>query len=476
MTHIRFLSKEDRTAIHSASLDVLENTGVLVKNETALSLLKDVGCTIESNLVRIPSFLIEESLRKPPSFFKLFSRDGDTSHIVGEDNVIYNPGSSVTYFRDRETREIRKGTTADLEILVRLVDALGNLHAQSTALIPTDIPETVSDFYRLYLVLKNSTKPVITGAFRKQGFHDMFQLLEVVAGGVEELVKKPRAIFDCCPSSPLIWSDVTCQNLIDCATNGIPAEIVPAPLLGATSPVTISGTVVQTNAEVLSGIVITQLVKPGSTVIYGGAPASFDQRYATPRYGAIEAMITACSSAEMGKHYGLPTHAYLGLSDSKVEDAQTGFESGLGIALGAMAGINIISGPGSLAYINMQSLEKLVIDNELCGTAFRLSKGIDLEEMSVLTELISKVGPGGDFLGQRHTAKNLRREHFMPSDVIDRLTTESWLDEGSKNMLERAREKVQTILKTHKPVPLSPETENTLDTTFRTILKRYEPQ
>ena len=395
---------------------------------------------------------------------------------MGEDNVIYNPGSSVTYFRDRETREIRKGTTADLEILVRLVDALGNLHAQSTALIPTDIPETVSDFYRLYLVLKNSTKPVITGAFRKQGFHDMFQLLEVVAGGVEELVKKPRAIFDCCPSSPLIWSDVTCQNLIDCATNGIPAEIVPAPLLGATSPVTISGTVVQTNAEVLSGIVITQLVKPGSTVIYGGAPASFDQRYATPRYGAIEAMITACSSAEMGKHYGLPTHAYLGLSDSKVEDAQTGFESGLGIALGAMAGINIISGPGSLAYINMQSLEKLVIDNELCGTAFRLSKGIDLEEMSVLTELISKVGPGGDFLGQRHTAKNLRREHFMPSDVIDRLTTESWLDEGSKNMLERAREKVQTILKTHKPVPLSPETENTLDTTFRTILKRYEPQ
>ncbi|MHA2424139.1 MAG: trimethylamine methyltransferase family protein, partial [Candidatus Thorarchaeota archaeon] len=338
------------------------------------------------------------------------------------------------------------------------------------SLIPNDIPELVSDFYRLYIVLKNSTKPVITGAFRKEGLHDMRRLLEIVAGGSQELSAKPRAIFDCCPSSPLIWSDITCQNLIDCASHGIPAELVPAPLLGATSPVTINGTVVQTNAEILSGIVIAQLVRPGSIVIYGGAPAVFDQRYATPRYGAIEAMMTACASAEMGKHYGLPTHAYLGLSDSKVEDAQTGFESGLGIALGAMAGINVISGPGALAYINMQSLEKIIIDNEMCGAAYRLIEGIELEKMDIVTDLISKVGPGGDFLGQRHTAAKLRREHFIPSDVFDRLTTESWLEGGSKDMIERAKKRAETILSEKIPTPLPQDMENELDTTFGEIL------
>ncbi|MFW9849884.1 MAG: trimethylamine methyltransferase family protein, partial [Candidatus Thorarchaeota archaeon] len=326
-----------------------------------------------------------------------------------------------------------------------------------------------------YLVLKHSTKPIITGAFRKEGFHDMRRLLEVIAGGPDELSSKPRAIFDCCPSSPLIWSDVTCQNLIDCTTHRIPAEIVPAPLMGATSPVTLDGTIVQTNAEILSGIVISQLVRPGSTILYGGAPAVFDQRYATPRFGAIEAIMTACASAEMGKYYGIPTHAYLGLSDSKVEDAQTGFESGLGIILGAMAGINVVSGPGALAYINMQSLEKIVIDNELCGIAYRLVEGLAMESMSELTDLIHKVGPGGDFLGQRHTASKLRREHFFPSDLIDRLTTDSWLEGGSKDALTRAKERVDLILKDHIPTPLPRETEKELDTTFRELLGVYAP-
>jgi trimethylamine--corrinoid protein Co-methyltransferase len=322
-------------------------------------------------------------------------------------------------------------------------------------------------------VLKNSTKPAISGAFRKEGVQDILRLLEVIAGGAQELSKKPRAILDCCPSSPLIWSEEPSQNLMECAKHGIPASIVPAPLIGATSPVTIKGTVIQINTEVLSGIVISQLTKPGSPILYGGAPGSFDQRYTTPRYGAIESMITACSYSEMGKHYGVPTHAYLGLSDSKSVDAQTGFESGLGIALGAMARINVVSGPGALAYINLQSLEKLVIDNELCGAAFRLTRNQDFEDTSELTELISKVGPAGNFLGQRHTARNLRREHFMPSDIIDRLTTESWMDGGSKTTMERAKEKVDLILEKHTPTPLPKTTEDELDATFQSLLKQY---
>jgi len=473
MTGVRFLTQDGIDAIHSASVEVLETTGVRVKNSEALELLKDAGCEIESEHVKIPSALVEECLRCCPASFELYTREGNRSQHVGDDNVIFNPGSSVTYFRDHITQEMRKGTTNDLVDIVRLVDALDHLKAQSTALIPSDVPEILSDFYRLFLVLKNSPKPIVTGAFRKEGLQDMKKLLEIVAGGTDQLEAKPRAIFDCCPSSPLIWSDTTCQNLIDCATSGIPAEIVPAPLMGATSPVTITGTVIQTNAEILSGVVIAQLASPSAPIIYGGAPATFDQRYATPRYGSVESMMAACASAEVGKHYRLPTQAYLGLSDSKTIDAQTGFESALGIALGAMARINIISGPGALAYINMQSLEKLVIDNELCGAGYRLMAGLNVDDTEEISDLIDAVGPGGDFLGQRHTVKNFRIEHYMPSDLIDRLPTDSWMEGGSKEVNERARKKVTTLLKKHTPTPLSKETESDLDQAFKEIINQY---
>ncbi len=474
MTRVRFLTHDDIIAIHSASLEVLESTGVKIKNNAALELLKETGCNIESDSVKIPPALVEECLRCCPASFELYTREGNRSQRVGDDNVIFNPGSSVTYFRDRITQEIRKGTTNDLVDIVRLVDGLDHLKAQSTALIPSDVPEVLSDFYRLFLVLKNSPKPIVTGAFRKEGFHDMKKLLEIVAGGPDYLETKPRAIFDCCPSSPLTWSDITCQNLIDCATSGIPSEIVPAPLMGATSPVTITGTIIQTNAEILSGIVIAQLACPSAPIIYGGAPSTFDQRYATPRFGSVESIMAACSAADVGKYYKLPTHAYLGLSDSKAIDAQTGFESALGIAFGVMSRINIISGPGALAYINMQSLEKLVIDNELCGAGYRLIDGLNVDGIEGIPDLIHKVGPGGDFLGQRHTASNFRAEHFMPTDLIDRLPTDTWIKGGSKNINERARKKVESLLNSHTPTALSRDTENDLDHAFKELVSQYD--
>ncbi|MDF1539921.1 MAG: trimethylamine methyltransferase family protein [Candidatus Thorarchaeota archaeon] len=473
MTRIRFLTHDDIVAIHSASVEVLETTGVKIKNDEALELLKDAGCEIEFDNVKIPAALVEECLRCCPASFELYTREGNKSQHVGDDNVIFNPGSSVTSFRDHNTQEMRKGTTNDLVDIVRLVDGLDHLKAQSTALIPSDIPEVLSDFYRLFLVLKNSPKPIVTGAFRKEGFQDMKKLLEIVTGGPAQLETKPRAIFDCCPSSPLIWSDTTCQNLIDCATSGIPAEIVPAPLMGATSPVTITGTIIQTNAEILSGIVIAQLASPSAPIIYGGAPGTFDQRYATPRYGSVESIMAACAAAEVGKQYRLPTHAYLGLSDSKAIDAQTGFESALGIAFGAMSRINIISGPGALAYINMQSLEKLVIDNELCGAGYRLIGGLNVDGIEEIPDLIHKVGPGGDFLGQRHTASNFRTEHFMPTDLIDRLPTDTWIESGSKNINERARKRVKSLLNKHTPKPMSKEIENDLDQAFKELVAQY---
>lgn len=468
----RFLSKNDVEAVHAASLKVLEKAGVMVKNQNALKLLGDAGCSIDSQTVRIPPSLVEECLKTAPSSIELHTREGNDSLSVGGDNVIYNPGSAAIFFIDRESGEMRRAVSRDLSQLVRLVDALEHIHAQSTAIVPADVPEDISDLYRLYVILRNSSKPIITGAFTIEGLIDMKRMLEAVVGGSKELARAPRAIFDCCPSSPLMWSDVTSQNLIDCAKSSLPAEIIPAPQMGATSPISIAGTLVQSNAEFLSGVVISQMAKPGAPVIYGGSPSAFDMMYCTARLGAVEAMISACTAAEIGKHYGVPTHAYLGLSDSKVVDAQSGFESGLGIMLAALSGVNIVSGPGMLACENCQSLEKLVIDNEFCGTAYRLLEGISMEDESLATDLIMKVGPGGHFLAEKHTREHLLKEQFMPSDIICRLTPDSWRKSGSKDSVDRAKETVDKLLEGHVPTPLPPDAEERLNQVFKDVLTR----
>ena len=471
MVRLTFLTGSEIEAVHTASLKVLEKAGVKVNNGQALKLLKDNGCTVDADVVHMPPSLVEESVKKAPASFDLYTREADETHTVGGDNVIYNPGSAAIFFIDRETGEMRRADARDFKELVRLTDALEHIHAQSTAMVPADVPDQISDLYRLYVILKNSSKPIVTGAFTKEGLIDMKNMLDAVAG--EGLAEAPRAIFDCCPSSPLMWSDVTCQNLLDCAAYGIPAEIIPAPQMGATSPVTIAGTIVEANAEFLSGAVISQLAEPGSPIVYGGSPSVFDMRHCTARLGAVEAVMAACAFAEMGKHYGVPTHGYLGLSDSKAVDAQSSFESGMGILLAAMSRVNVVSGPGMQASENCQSLEKLVIDNELCGAAYRLIDGIRVDEETLAAEIISKVGPGGHFLAEKHTRDHHIKERHMPSDVIDRLSPDAWTKAGSKDATRRAKEIADETLREHIPKPLPKHSEERLEIVFKAILKRH---
>ena len=470
---LQLLSRDDMEAIHLAAIQLLEEKGVIVKNEEAFRVLKEAGCDVDEarKVARIPEHLVKECLSKAPSVIRLYSRDGKHDVIVGKDNVIFNPGSTALYILDRKTGEIREPTTKDFVEFVRLTDALEYIQAQSTAMIPSDVDKRITDLYRLYIVLKNSTKPIITGAFTKEGLHDMVKMLEIVAGA--RAGDKPMAIFDVCPSAPLMWSDITCQNLVDCAKYKIPAEIVSMPQIGATGPITLAGSIAQLNAEELSAIVISQLVNPGAPIIYGGSPTTFDMRYATPRLGAIETIMLCCAYAQMSKFYGLPSHAYLGLSDSKALDAQAGLESTMGIILGAMAGVNVISGPGMLVSESCQSFEKLVIDNEVCGMALRLVEGIEVNADTLAIDVMRKVCPGGHYLAEKHTREWLRKEVFMPSPVIDRLSLDGWRRAGAKDIIARARERVDEILATHEPEPLPPDVEEGLREVLRTVMERY---
>lgn len=471
---LKILTRDNVETIHTTSLRILEQVGVTIDNRQALEILEKGGCEVDrtTNHALIPQHLAIESIHKAPSAIHMQSLDGKHNLELTGNRVYYDPGSSALFYLDHNDAKIRRPTSQDLADLVRLTDALENVEAQSTAMVVSDVPDTVVDRYRLYIVLKNSAKTIITGTFSIDGVPDMRRMLEAVVGGEKKLRNEPLAIFDCCPSAPLKWSEITAQNLIDCAKWLIPSEIAPVPQLGATSPATIAGSIAQLNAEFLSGLVIAQLAQPGAPVIYGGSPTTFDMRYATPRLGAIETIITDCAYAQIGKYYGLPTHAYLGISDSKLVDAQTGIEASLGLVLGALAGINVISGPGMLYNENCQSLEKLVLDDAVCGMAKRLVRGVEVSDQTLAFEAIRKVGSKGHFLALKHTNEWFRKEQFMPSAVIDRQGLKPWLDSGAKDAYQRARESVDRILRDHKPQPLVPECEKALNEVTREILSK----
>jgi trimethylamine--corrinoid protein Co-methyltransferase len=319
------------------------------------------------------------------------------------------------------------------------------------------VPGNMGDFYRLFLALNYIRKPIVTGAFRKDTWWTMKDMLVAVAGGAKELAAKPIAVFDVCPSPPLLWSDLTCQNMIDCAKFGIPSELVSMPLAGATSPVTLAGAVVQHTAECLSGVTICQLAQEGAPIVWGGSPAAFDMREGTTPMGAIETHMIDCAYAQVGKALGMPTHAYLGMSDAKIVDAQAGLESGIGAVLGALTGVNMISGAGMMDFESCQSFEKLLVDAEIIGMAKRLIAGIEVRDQPIALNLIRSLGHRADYLTLPHTQKLFRKEQYIPSPVIDRGSVDAWRQRGAKSACQRAHDRVEEQLAKYKPSPISVE-------------------
>lgn len=442
---MRLLSQSDVEDIVGEAIRILGRTGVHVENTEAQSLLRAAGATLRDNRYCIHEEVIRRSLDTVPSRIVVYDRGGAVAMDLGEDRVHFDPGSAAIHLFDVKVGKRREVTTRDVIRLARLVDGLPYYAAQSTALAPADIPKEVADRYRLYLVLSNSRKPVITGTFRKDGFAPMRDMLSAVRGGADALRQKPLAIFDCCPSPPLKWSDLTCQALIDCARSGIPAELVSMPLTGATSPVTLREAVVQHCAENLSGIVIHQLAGAGSPIIYGGSPAAFDMRHGTTPMGAVETMMIDAAYAQVGKHLKLPTHAYMGLSDSKCPDYQAGFETGIGAVLAALAGINVVSGAGMLDFEVCQSLEKLLLDHDVCGMALRLVRGIRKREGDAVA-LVDQVVHASEFLSHPHTRKFWRDELTVPSALVSRDTYGDWETAGARYAHESAVEEVEKRL------------------------------
>ncbi|MEW6411724.1 MAG: trimethylamine methyltransferase family protein [Candidatus Zixiibacteriota bacterium] len=461
---VRFLTDELIEKIIDEARSLLENLGVEIHNPAILNMLADHGAKIDvaGRHVWIPGKLIDQALKTAPASFKLYDSPGREVIDLSGYNCYFTPGSTAIKILDRETQQARKPTTPDYIAYAKLMAGMNHIASQSTAMIATDVHEKISDSYRLYLSLMFCEKPVVTGTFTNEGFETMKNLQLAVRGTEKNLADKPLTIFSCCPTSPLKWSDITSQNVVDCARYSIPVEYVAMPLCGFMAPVTLVGSLVQHTAETLSGVVISQLTNPGAPALYGGSPAVFDIRYETTPMGDIGTMMLDCAYNEIGKYLNLPTQAYIGLSDSKHVDAQAGIETAMGATLAVLAGINNISGPGMHDFESCFSLEKLVLDNEICGMTLRMARGIqprdDFPSQPIFEELLREQ----HLLIADHTRKYLRDEIYFPSDVIDRANRSRWQEEGSLTLMQRARKQVDDIIAEYQPVDLPKEAQNDL--------------
>jgi trimethylamine--corrinoid protein Co-methyltransferase len=450
---LRFLTDELIKQIVDEATNILCNLGLQIHNKEILSMLADHRAKVDMDNfhVNMTDDIIQEALEAAPNSFKLYDVMGNQAHDLSDYNAHFTPGSSALNFLDGQTQQIRKPLTNDFIDFSKIIGQLDNIALTSTAFIPADVHEKISDSFRLFLSLLYCEKPVVTGAFTIESFTVMKDLMLAVRGSESQLKKKPLCTFSCCPTSPLKWGEVASQNLIECARYSIPVEIIAMPLAGFTAPVTLTGTLIQQTAEVLSGIVISQLLNPGTPILAGGSPAIFDVRNETTPMGAIETMMLDCSFNEIGKYLNLPTQAFTAMSDAKRIDAQAGLESSMGAALAALSGINSISGPGMMDFENCQSLEKLVLDNEMCGMVFRLIDGVtprdDFPSIAIFQELLRDK----HLLIANHTMRHRDREIFSPGPAIDRANRQRWKQQGAVDVHARLCDEVDRLRKAYEP-------------------------
>lgn len=472
---VRFLSDELIQRIVAEGRELICQLGVEINNKTVLSMLGDHGATIDSSSKRayFTQDIIDKALAAAPDSFVLYDSLGNEAVDLSGFNVNFTPGSAAINILDHDARRSRVPNSADYARYARLMTKMHHIASQATAMIPQDVHEMVSDSYRLYLSLMLCEKPVVTGAFSVEAFEVMKDLQIAVRGSRDALAAKPLTVFSCCPTSPVRWSHVTSQNVVDCAEYSIPVEYIAMPLTGFMAPVTLVGSLIQHTGETLSGLAISQLTNPGAPVLYGGSPAIFDVKYETTPMGAIGTMMIDCAYNEIGRFLGLPTQAYIGLSDSKLLDAQAGLESSMGATLAALAGINNVSGPGMLDFESCFSLEKLVLDNEVCGMTARMIKGIepkdDFPSLPRFEELLKEE----HLLISDHTRRYLKEEIYFPGPVIDRANRSRWEEEGSLTLSERAHREISKLVAEHEPVGLSDDVKSEMTRLISAEARRY---
>ena len=447
---------------------IMAETGMEIRGEALRRRLLDHGLkTDEKGRVLFPPDVVDKAIESTPKSFTLFDRDGSSYTEIGGNNVHYVPGSSGLKIQDHRTGETRLSNSTDFIEYARICDGLEHIAYLATAFSTNkDIESQVSDAWRQYMTLTTSKKPVVTGAFSEHGVTRMVEMQQLFRADREDLIARPMSIFTITATGNFRYGEDSCQNLLDCVEAGIPVEVVPVTLMGLIAPVTLVGALVFHCVDVLTGLTMAQIVRPGAPVLFGGAPATFHMKAASSPMAAIEAQHLNVAYVAIAKSLGLPTQAYMALSDGKFLDAQGGGETFSSALLAAIAGVNSVSGPGMLDFVLTFSLPKLVFDNEVCGQCLHFVRELEVLDDLPTDQLVADLMAEDHLITSPHTLEQWPKELYLTDPVIDRANRETWEETGSKTLWDRACGQVEERLANYTPI----ETDPAIDTAMRELI------
>jgi len=446
-----FLTKGDLERIHLSTMNVLEKTGVKVDEENALKLLKDAGAIVDhkQKTAKIPRNLIEEMIQKARKRVTLCGRNPKYDVTLEQGKVHVMTSSTGIKVLDLETGVARASTKKDIEDSARLADALDNIHLYSVIVSALDCPPEIMHLEEVDAMLNNTEKHIDTGGLGTIATRDIIRMAAAVAGGVDELKKRPILDLMQTPVSPLTHERKNTEGILECSKYEIPLIILNMAQAGGTAPITLAGTLVVNNAEVLSGMLIAFLANPKTPLVYGTCSIVLNQKASrVPSIsGLVEDGLLSAASSRLARYYGFPCVVGADFGHwSETDSRDLGILGALSAFLPALAGADVLYGVGLIDEAKTLSYEEMVVGDEVAGMLLRTVEGVGVSAETLAEEVIDKAGPGGNFLFEKHTLRNLRKELFIP-DLIDRPRLE--------DVRRSAKEKARRIISTHRPEPLS---------------------
>ena len=455
------LSESEITKIHYATLDILKNTGSHVFNEEALNLLKKAGCKISGNLVKVPPHLVEKSIFTAPKQITIFNRKGKVAMLLEDKNIYFGTGPTTPFSLDVFTGERRMTTVEDIELHTKVSESLRNVDFVMPMGSATNVSKEISDIYEFISTVKYTTKPIPFITWNKKNLKAVIEIASLFSGSLDNLVEKPFIIQFSEPTSPLTHTKDAVDKLLYSAEIGIPVAYFPCNTLGGTGPMSIYGSIVQSNAESLMGLVLSQLKREGAPFIIGGCGIPLNMGNGLLSVGAPEYYLTMSAYAAVCQYYKIPMFGLGGQSDSKVIDEQAAIEMTLHTLMSALAGINMIDGLAQLESCILGSIEMVVLSDEVIEIIKRLINGVDTGSDKEIRELINEVGPGGQYVSKEHTLKNFRSAWFPT--LFDRNNFSRWREEGSLNLKQRLNKKTREIIDNFQIEDLPKETMGGID-------------
>ena len=452
----RMLSEDQQRDIYQAALEILERTGAVIHDKEALELFEKAGCWIEGERVRFPAGLSEWAVKAAPSRIMLYDRDGNPGMVLEGRNTYYGPGPTNTYHRDPETGERRRPVISDSENAGKVCDALPNIDYTMDLGTPTGVTDSLADVYAFKAMLTNCRKPIVHWGFDIEQYEDIIEIAATVAGGLENLQKKPFICLYSEPTSPLVHSREAIAKAIFAARKRVPIVYTPCVMLGGTTPATMAATIALGVAESLVGIIASQLIREGSPIIMGGVYAIMDMKTTVYSYGSPEFHMMQAGIAEVAHYMNIPVFGTAGCTDSHTLDGQAAGEATMSILMAALSGANLVHDVGYTGSGSQGSLYQLVMCDEIIGMVKRFMRGIKVDDETLAVDVIDRVGPGGHHLADPHTMKHFKTETWFPT-LINRMRYDEWKNATDKSTMgDRVKKKMLDILKNHE-VPALPD-------------------